>query len=72
MAATIPRVVGLNRRQHGQIRHERGHPDTIPKPERGNRRLALQRQFPVQSGQRLAENGTGLSLVGCLDGKPYG
>jgi hypothetical protein len=65
IAAAIPRVVGFNRRQHGQVRYECGHPDTVPKPERGNRRLTLPRQLPVQAGQRPAEDGTSPGLAGC-------
>ena len=70
IAAAIPRVVGLNRGQHGQVRYECGHPDTVPKPERCNRRLTPRRQLPVQAGQRPAEDGTSLGLAGCPDGKP--
>ena len=52
--------------QRGRVRHERGHPDTVSNPERGNRRLALQRQLPVKGDQGLTEDGMGLGLAGCL------
>jgi hypothetical protein len=52
IAATIPRVVGLNRGQHGKVRLERGHPDTVSKSERGDSRFTLQWQLPVQVSQR--------------------
>jgi hypothetical protein len=51
IAAVVLRVVGLHR---PHVEFGCGHPDTGPKPERGDNWLAVQRQLPVQAGQRLA------------------
>ena len=47
------------------------HPDTVPDPERGDGRLARQRQLPIQAVQRLAEDGTGLGLARRIEGKAH-
>jgi hypothetical protein len=65
------RAVGLDLRQPGQVRFGRSDPDAVPEAEGLDRWPAAQRQLPAQSGQRLTDDGLGISGGGRLDGEPY-
>ena len=67
IAAVVLRVVGFHR---PHVEFGCGRPDTGPKSDRDDSWLAVQRQLPVQAGQRLADDDASLGLAGCLDGKP--